>query len=105
MKFVKPVIGRLEVVQKLKNNSTIILDYCHTPDALSHCLQNIKDQYKLSKINLVFGCGGERDKQKRQIMGKIANQYCNKIYLTDDNPRNENPNLIRKAIKKFIKKK
>ena len=37
-------------------------------------------------------------------MGKIANQYCNKIYLTDDNPRNENPNLIRKAIKKFIKK-
>ena len=104
LKFVKPVIGRLEVVQKLKNNSTIILDYCHTPDALSHCLQNIKDQYKLSKINLVFGCGGERDKQKRQIMGKIANQYCNKIYLTDDNPRNENPNLIRKAIKKFIKK-
>ena len=104
LKFVKPVIGRLEVVQKLKNNSTIILDYCHTPDALNHCLQNIKDQYKLSKINLVFGCGGERDRSKRKQMGKIVNKLCDKIIVTDDNPRNENPSQIRKQIIRAIDK-
>ena len=52
------------------------------------------------KYLLVIGCGGNRDKSKRQIIGKIANKYCSKIYLTDDNPRNENPKNIRKEIKK-----
>ena len=101
---IKPVPGRFEKIGNLKNNSVVILDYAHTPDALEVCLKNISDQFKLRKINLVFGCGGERDKLKRKIMGKIANIYCNKIYLTDDNPRGESPKKIRNDIKKGINK-
>ena len=104
IKKIKPVPGRLEKIGNLKNNSVVILDYAHTPDALENCLKDIREQFKLRKINLVFGCGGERDKPKRKIMGKIANYYCNKIYLTDDNPRKENPNDIRKGVKININK-
>ncbi len=101
---IKPVSGRLEKIGRLNNNGIVILDYAHTPDALETCLKNIKEQFKLRKINLVFGCGGERDKPKRKIMGRIANRYCNKIYLTDDNPRNEDPKKIRADIKSDISK-
>ena len=101
---VKPVSGRLEKVGIIKNNSVVILDYAHTPDALQISLQNLKDQFKNKKISIVFGCGGNRDKLKRQVMGQIANHYCEKIYLTDDNPRNENPKKIRSEIKKKINK-
>ncbi len=100
----KPVTGRLEKIGHLKNNSLVILDYAHSPAALDICLKNISEQFKFRKINLVFGCGGERDKPKRKIMGKIANKYCNKIYLTDDNPRSENPKKIREDIKVNILK-
>jgi murE/murF fusion protein len=101
---IKPVKGRLEKIGILKNKSLVILDYAHTPEALKVCLQSLKDQFKDKKISIVFGCGGNRDQAKRSIMGKIANHYCEKIYLTDDNPRNENPEKIRQQIKKFIKR-
>ena len=100
----KSVDGRLEKIGKIKNKSKIILDYAHTPDALKLALLNLKEQFPGSKLNLVFGCGGERDFKKRSVMGKIADEYSDKIYLTDDNPRNENPSKIRKEIKKGIKK-
>ena len=101
---IKPVEGRLEKIGEIKNNSKVILDYAHTPAALKLALLNIKEQFPKRKISLVFGCGGERDLKKRSIMGKIADKYSDKIYLTDDNPRNENPLKIRKDIKKGIKK-
>jgi len=101
---VKPVSGRLEQIGNIKNRSKVILDYAHTPDALKICLQNLKDQFKCKKISIVFGCGGNRDQSKRSMMGKIANKYCDRIYLTDDNPRNENPKQIRLAIKNKINK-
>jgi murE/murF fusion protein len=101
---VKPVEGRLEKIGRIKNNSKVILDYAHTPDALELTLLNLKNQFPSNKINLLFGCGGNRDLKKRPIMGKIADKLSNKIYLTDDNPRNENPSNIRKEIKKGIKK-
>ena len=101
---VKPVNGRLEKIGKIKNNSLVILDYAHTPDALKTCLQNLKEQFKNKKISIVFGCGGNRDQSKRPMMGKIVNYYCDKVYLTDDNPRNENPKKIRSVIKKKINK-
>ncbi len=104
IKKIKPVNGRLEKIGRLNNNGIVILDYAHTPDALETCIKNIKEQFKLRKINLVFGCGGERDKPKRRIMGRIANRYCNKIYLTDDNPRNEDPDKIRRDVKRSILK-
>ena len=104
VKKIKSVAGRFEKIGTVKNKSLVILDYAHTPDALKICLQNIKDQFQNRKISLVFGCGGERDKNKRPMMGKIANNYCDKIYLTDDNPRNENPGKIRADIKRKIKR-
>ena len=102
LKYIKPVKGRLEAIGTTKNNSIVILDYAHTPEALKTCIENVKEQFCLRKVNIVFGCGGERDKEKRPIMGKIANKLCNYIYLTDDNPRNENPENIRASIKKSI---
>ena len=101
---IKPVEGRLEKIGKIKNNSKVILDYAHTPAALELALSNVKEQFPNSKISLVFGCGGERDFKKRSIMGKIAEKLSDRIYLTDDNPRNENPSKIRSDIKKGIKK-
>ena len=101
-KKIKPINGRLEKIGKLHNNGIVILDYAHTPDALATCIKNVKEHFKLRKINLVFGCGGERDKPKRKIMGKIADKYCDKIYLTDDNPRGEDPKKIRGDIKNYI---
>ena len=101
---VKPVSGRLEEIGTIKNKSRVVLDYAHTPDALKACLQSLKEQFKDKKISIVFGCGGNRDKSKRSVMGKIANTYCDRIYLTDDNPRNEIPKKIRSAIKKHINK-
>ena len=101
---IKPVEGRLEKIGSLKNNSKVILDYAHTPAALELALLNMREQFPNKKISLVFGCGGERDFKKRSLMGKIAEKYSDRIYLTDDNPRNENPSKIRKDIKKGIKK-
>ncbi|MDA9933394.1 UDP-N-acetylmuramoyl-L-alanyl-D-glutamate--2,6-diaminopimelate ligase [Candidatus Pelagibacter sp.] len=101
---IKSVEGRFERVGRIKNNSKVILDYAHTPDALKTCLQNIKEQFPGKKISLVFGCGGNRDQNKRAKMGKIADLFSDKIYLTDDNPRLEQPSKIRKDIKKGIKK-
>jgi len=101
----KPAEGRLENIGKLKNNSKVILDYAHTPDALKTVLTNIKEQFPAAKIRLVFGCGGDRDRSKRPKMGKIASRFADIIYLTDDNPRNENAKKIRNEIRKGISNK
>ncbi len=102
---IKSVEGRLEEIGFIRNKSKVILDYAHTPAALELVLINLKEQFPGSRICLVFGCGGERDQKKRLIMGKIASKYSDSIYLTDDNPRNENPSKIRNDIKKGIKGK
>jgi murE/murF fusion protein len=100
----KPVEGRLERVGKIKNLSKVILDYAHTPDAFKTCLLNLREQFPNKKITLLFGCGGNRDQDKRSKMGKIASNYADNIILTNDNPRFENPEKIRRDIKKGIKK-
>jgi len=100
---IKPVPGRLECVSNLNNNSNIIVDFAHTPHALEQSLAAIKKQFR-KEVIIVFGCGGERDKKKRLAMGKIAQKYCRKIFVTDDNPRNENPKKIRNEIIKGCKK-
>ena len=101
----KSVDGRFEKIGMIKNKSKVILDYAHTPDALKTCLLNLREQFPNKKISLLFGCGGNRDQNKRSKMGKIASNYSDKIYITDDNPRFENPNKIRKDIKRGIKRK
>ena len=92
----------MEKIGTIKNNSIVILDYAHTPDALKFCLLNIKEQFPDKKLNLLFGCGGNRDQNKRAKMGKIACNYADNVYLTDDNPRLENPTRIREDIKNLL---
>ncbi len=99
---IKNVNGRLDLIKKYPNNTRVFVDYAHTPDALHEVLKSLKDTYN-NDISLVFGCGGERDFKKRPIMAKIARSFCKKIYVTDDNPRKENPKKIRKEIIKNLK--
>ncbi len=101
----RSIEGRFEKIGNIKNKAKVILDYAHTPDALKVCLLNLREQFPNKKIILLFGCGGNRDQNKRFKMGKIAAKYSNLIYLTDDNPRFENPDKIRRDIKKGIKNK
>ena len=93
---IKPVEGRFQKIGEIKNGSMVIVDYAHTPDALKTCLLNLREQFPFKKISLLFGCGGNRDQNKRSKMGKIANDYSDKIYLTDDNPRFEDPETDKK---------
>ena len=99
----RDVNGRLELVKRYPNDVKVFIDYAHTPDALYESLKSLKNNYG-NNISLVFGCGGERDQTKRPIMAKIANDQCKKIYITDDNPRNEKPQKIRKDLSKNISK-
>ena len=94
----KTATGRMQYVGN-KKKSAVVVDYAHTPDALKKSLQTLTKQFN-KKVDVVFGCGGGRDKGKRYKMGKIANQFASKIYLTNDNPRHENPTSIIKQIKK-----
>ena len=103
LKKLKDVNGRLELVKKFKNNIKVFVDYAHTPDALFQTLKSLKQDFG-NNISIVFGCGGERDKTKRIKMGEIASKFSDIIYLTDDNPRGENPRIIRNQIIKGIKK-
>ena len=85
-----PPPGRMQKIPR-KN---IWIDYAHTPDALLNVLKTLKVHSPEYRIRLVFGCGGDRDKTKRQIMGKIASANANSIVITNDNPRSEKPEKI-----------
>ena len=99
---IKSVNGRLELVKVFPNKSKVFLDYAHTPDALKSAITSLQEHH-CKKITLVFGCGGERDIYKRKQMGEIAKKFCKKVYITDDNPRSENPKKIRNDIIKGLK--
>jgi len=103
IKKIKDVNGRLELVRKFSKDVKVFIDYAHTPDALLKTLKFLKSNYE-NNISLVFGCGGERDIKKRPLMAKIANENSDKIYITDDNPRNESPKKIRDELSKYIPK-
>ena len=103
IKKITDVDGRLQLVKSYANGIKVFIDYAHTPDALLKTLSALKSKFQ-NNISLIFGCGGERDKKKRPLMAKIADNNSKKIYVTDDNPRNENPKNIRKELLKHIKK-
>lgn len=94
--------GRLELVTEY-NGANIYVDYAHTPDSLQTVLLTLRTICK-GKLHVLFGCGGERDAKKRPMMGKIANRYADKIIVTEDNPRGEDPAIIRKHIMKACPK-
>ena len=88
--------GRMQII-KFKNNS-IIIDYAHTPDAMEKIISTVKIMDH-NKIITIFGCGGNREKQKRPKMGEIASLLSDYVILTNDNPRDENPKEIIREIK------
>lgn len=95
------VPGRFEVVGK--GIKKAVIDYSHTADSLEKALTALRKISGGKQIVTVFGCGGDRDKSKRPVMGKVAESLSNKIIITSDNPRNEDPFEIIDEIKKGIK--
>ncbi|MBV4412500.1 UDP-N-acetylmuramoyl-L-alanyl-D-glutamate--2,6-diaminopimelate ligase [Enterobacteriaceae bacterium YMB-R22] len=92
----QPVCGRMEVFSA-PGKPTVVVDYAHTPDALQKALEAARLHCK-GKLWCVFGCGGDRDKGKRPLMGAIAEECADIIVITDDNPRTEEPGAIVKDI-------
>jgi len=92
------VSGRLEYLKGF-NELTAVVDYAHTPDALENVLKTLKDCAGDSEIVTLFGCGGNRDKTKRPEMAQIAAKYSDKVIVTSDNPRFEEPEAIIEDIK------
>ena len=94
----KAVDGRLEYI-KGGDNITAVVDYAHTPDALENVLKTLKAAACGEYLICVFGCGGDRDKTKRPEMGQIAAKYADRVVVTSDNPRTEQPEDIINDIK------
>lgn len=95
----EPAPGRMQsvVVDQTAQEIQVIVDYAHTPDALENTLNAIH-QHKAGRVWTVFGCGGDRDKSKRQQMGKIAERLSDYVIVTNDNPRSEDPSSIAAEI-------
>ncbi len=98
---VSDVPGRLQLAGISKKGGTVFIDYAHKPDALEKVLLALRPHvaaHQGSKLGVIFGCGGNRDKGKRPIMGEIAQRLADWVIVTDDNPRHEEPALIRQEI-------
>ncbi len=93
----EPVPGRIELIGRHPTGAPVYVDYAHTPDALKTVLRAVRPHVE-GKLVVVFGCGGDRDKGKRPVMGAIAAAEADRVYVTDDNPRSEDAATIRKEI-------
>jgi len=106
MTELEPVDGRFDIIQNKEKGLFAIIDYAHTPDALENVLKTVNlSKDKNAKLITVFGAGGNRDKTKRPIMGKIATRLSEMIIITSDNPRDEKPEEIIKDISDGIEEK
>ena len=88
--------GRMELVTRHPNGAPVFVDYAHTPDALEKALLALR-AHSHGRLVVVFGCGGDRDPGKRPVMGRIARERADRVIVTDDNPRGEDPAWIRAA--------
>jgi UDP-N-acetylmuramoyl-L-alanyl-D-glutamate--2,6-diaminopimelate ligase len=91
------VRGRMERAARLPNGATAYVDYAHTPDALERLLTALRP-HSTGRLHVVFGAGGDRDRGKRPLMGMAACRFADRVIVTDDNPRSEDPAAIRAAI-------
>jgi UDP-N-acetylmuramoyl-L-alanyl-D-glutamate--2,6-diaminopimelate ligase len=97
IEFIPTVPGRFQVVPSLDGSRIAVIDYAHTPDALENILKSCVE-ISPKQIICLFGCGGDRDRSKRPIMAKIAEEHSDYVILTSDNPRTENPKAILEEI-------
>lgn len=91
LRFAQPVPGRMESF--IGEHPTVVVDYAHTPDALEKVLSSLREHAE-AELVCVFGCGGDRDRGKRPLMGQIAARFADRVVVTSDNPRTENPDAI-----------
>ncbi len=91
------VRGRMQLAATRRNGAAVYVDYAHTPDAIETALKALRP-HVMGRIIVVFGAGGDRDRTKRPLMGEAARKYADVLYVTDDNPRTEDPASIRAAI-------
>src|SRR5579862_1401990 len=91
------VPGRVQFVGESAGGGAVFVDYAHTPDALATVLGALRPHAR-GRLAIVFGAGGDRDRGKRPLMGRVARELADRLYVTDDNPRGEDPALIRRAI-------
>lgn len=93
--------GRFSIIEFDKK--VVVIDYAHTPDALKNVIESTKDGFPASNVKVLFGCGGDRDKSKRCIMGKVASNAADSVIVTSDNPRTEDPDEIISDILQGLK--
>ena len=93
------VRGRMQLAATRRNGASVYVDYAHTPDAIATALKALRP-HVMGRLIVVFGAGGDRDRSKRPLMGQAAAQNADLLYVTDDNPRSEDPATIRAAILK-----
>ncbi len=91
------VRGRMQLAATRRNGAAVYVDYAHTPDAIETALKALRP-HVMGRIVVVFGAGGDRDRTKRPLMGAAAKAHADVLYVTDDNPRTEDPTSIRAAI-------
>lgn len=97
LEHLSSVPGRMELIGQRKNGAAVYVDYAHTSDALATALSALRP-HATKKLVVVFGAGGDRDTGKRPLMGQAAAEFSDIAYVTDDNPRSEDPNEIRRDI-------
>ena len=91
------VRGRMQLAATRVNGAAVFVDYAHTPDAIATALRALRP-HVMGRIVIVFGAGGDRDRTKRPLMGAAAREFADVLFVTDDNPRSEDPAAIRAEI-------